>query len=1061
MRLRDWRGQFDLWPLRGAVFFALLWAAGAAAVAPDVTALRLAIEDLSAAFPESYARGPAYLERLEALVRARDAAGLAALQRDALLDNPLLRDFSRILLIKRDARRLGLPQNWEGNSSLPRAGYDNEIALLSAPWKRARLSTLYRPESGAFVGDLELHFDGDRLLFSMSDPDGPWAIYEMSLDAPTPTRLPLIDTPDVDNYEGCYLPDGNLIFASTAPFVGVPCVTGASHVTNLYRYDRDTGLIRRLTFEQDHNWCPVVLPNGRILYQRWEYSDIPHFASRILFHANPDGTEQMEFYGSNSYWPNSLFYARPIPGSATRFAAIVGGHHGVPRMGELVLFDTALGRREADGVVQRIPGRGKAVEPVLLDNLVDNSWPRFLHPWPLSDAYFLVSGQMTPQSPWGLYLADVFDNLVLIKELGRYALFEPVPVMSRPIPPVVPSKVDLERTDALVYMANVYEGPGLEGVPPGTVTSLRLFTYHFAYHGMGGQINRIGLDGPWDIKRVLGTTPVEPDGSAFFRMPANTPVSIQPLDAEGKAIQLMRSWMTAMPGETLSCVGCHESQNTAPPPSATRAARRAPTEITPWRGPTRGFSFVREVQPVLDAQCVSCHDGTPDAPSPDFRARPPIHPDAGDAAYRDGTTFTPAYLALRRYARTPTMESDMHLPPPYEFHADTTHLVQRLQQYPCGATLCDESWDRLITWIDLGAPAHGTWREIVGDEKVLHQRDRRRAMAALYAPGTDNDPEAIITGDVSVEQVEQPVQTGQVKQGDPLARQEVDLPLPERHIALGDGVTLELTLLPAGAFMMGAPDGPPDERPIHTQRIEDPFWIGRFEVTNAQYARFDPEHDSRLEHGDFLHFSVEERGYPLNDPDQPVTRVRWRDALAFCDWLSEKTGETFSLPTEAQWEYACRAGTDTALWYGAVADDFTAKANLADYALAHIDTFEPWGLPSGALAPWRPAVMDVNDGYRVSAPVGSYQPNPWGLHDMHGNVAEWTRSVFRPYPYAPDDSESRDAPGRRVVRGGSWYDTPQRARAAARRAYHPWQPVFDVGFRVVAPAQDAQPPGAK
>lgn len=1018
-----------------------------AAYAPSVEAVRLAVADLYATFPEAYARGPAYLEALDALEGADHDKALTALQREALLDNPLLR-FERLVLIKRGERQLGLPQNWEGNSSLPRTGYDNEIAVLSGPWTAPEMSTLYRPATRVFVGDLELHFDADRLLFSMSNAHGPWRIFELAADGGEPTPVRLIDEPDVDNYEACYLPDGNIIFASTAPFVGVPCVTGASHVTNLYRYDRDTGHIRRLTFEQDHNWCPVVLPNGRVLYLRWEYSDIPHFASRILFHMNPDGTGQMEYYGSNSYWPNALFYARPFPGSSTRFAAIVGGHHGVPRMGELVLFDVTLGRHEAEGVIQRIPGRGHDVEPVLLDNLVDDSWPRFLHPWPLSDHYFLVSAKLTPDAPWGIYLADVFDNLVLIKELEGYALFEPIPLQPRPKAPVIPCKVNLERSDALVYLADIYAGPGLAGVPQNTVKALRLFTYHFAYHGMGGQVNRIGLDGPWDIKRVLGTVTVEPDGSAFFRIPANTPISIQPLDEEGKAIQLMRSWMTAMPGETLSCVGCHEPQNTVPPLEAAAAARREPSEITPWYGPVRGFSFIREVQPVLDAYCVSCHEETQDESPPDLRPRDPVHPDAGDAAYREGTTFTPSYLALRRYVRTPTMESDMHLPPPYEFHADTTHLVQLLRQGHHGVQLSDEAWDRLITWIDLGAPAHGTWHEIVGPEKVFHQRDRRRAMQAAYAPGSDDDPEEIVPGPewapVAPARPVHPAHQARRIQKEPHSPA-----LPERSLDLGGGVTLELALIPRGELIMGDPEGRPDEWPAHEQDIAAPFWLGRFEVMNAQYARFNPEHDSRLEHGDFLQFSVEERGYPLNRPEQPVVRVSWRDAMAFCDWLSELTGENVTLPTEAQWEYACRAGTASAFWFGGLNDDFTDKANMADYSLAHIDSFEPWGLPAGALAPWRPAVMELNDGHRVSAPAGSYRPNPWGLYDMHGNAAEWTRCDYRPYPYRADGGRrTHETMTRKTVRGGSWYDTPHRARSAARRAYHPWQPVFDVGFRV-------------
>jgi cytochrome c553 len=226
---------------------------------------------------------------------------------------------------------------------------------------------------------------------------------------------------------------------------------------------------------------------------------------------------------------------------------------------------------------------------------------------------------------------EVFDKHgFLIKEIPDYALLEPIPLRAVKRPPAIPSKVDLARRDAQVYLADIYAGPGLAGIPRGTVKQLRLFTYHFAYHGMGGQNNRVGLDGPWDIKRVLGTVPVQADGSALFSVPANTPISIQPLDAEGKALQLMRSWLTAMPGETLSCVGCHERQNSGPPAKATLASQKAPDAIKPWYGPTRGFAFSREVQPVLDHYCVSCHDGGPNKTIPDFRALPPVHPPAPD-----------------------------------------------------------------------------------------------------------------------------------------------------------------------------------------------------------------------------------------------------------------------------------------------------------------------------------------------------------------------------------------------------------------------------------------------
>ncbi len=198
---------------------------------------------------------------------------------------------------------------------------------------------------------------------------------------------------------------------------------------------------------------------------------------------------------------------------------------------------------------------------------------------------------------------------------------------------------------------------------------------------------------------------------------------------------------------------------------------------------------------------------------------------------------------------------------------------------------------------------------------------------------------------------------------------------------------------------------------------------------------------------------MEERGYPLNGPKQPVARVSWNEAMAFCAWLSEKTGGQFTLPDEAQWEFACRAGTATPMWYGETNADFAAVANLADKSLSKVDTFDPWKLPSGAIHPWRPAIDTVNDGNRVSATVGSYAANPWGLFDMHGNVAEWTRSMYRPYPWHADDGRN-DTSGQaeRAVRGGSWYDRPVRARGAFRQHYAPWQRIFDVGFRVVCTA---------
>jgi hypothetical protein len=957
--------------------------------------LALAIDDLCETFKDRYPRGAEFRQRRAAL---RSSADFQQLRQEALLANPLL-DFDRLLLVKRSANKLGLPNNYEGNSSLTQDGYTNEIAVLSPVRPEGKLTSLYRPSGGRFVGDMRLHFDADRLLFSMPSLHRRWQVFEVRTDGSGLQALPLINEPDVDCYDACYLPGGRIIFSSTAPFTGVPCVRGSAHVANLFRLDPD-GKIRQLTVDQDHDWCPTPLPNGRVLYLRWEYTDLPHAFSRILFHMNPDGTEQMEFYGSGSYWPASMFYAKPIPGHGTKFVAIVGGHHELPRMGDLVLFDTAKGRFEADGVVQRIPGRGRKVEPAMLDLPIGQTWPKFLHPFPLSEKYFLVSCQPSPNAPWGIYLADVFDNLVLIREQPGFALFEPIPIRKAVCPPVLADKVVLPGDEAEVLLADVYAGPGLKGVPRGAIRSLRLVSYHFAYQGMGGEPDAPGLDGPWDVKRVLGTVPVCADGSARFRIPAYTPISLQPLDADGQAVQLMRSWFTAMPGEVVSCVGCHESQNTTPPNRQTLAARQPAETIRPWHGPARGFDFRREVQPVLDQRCVGCHEALKD--------QPPRPMQDNRNAYNLASRFTPSYYALRRLVRTPTRESDMHLLAPWEFHAETTRLVQLLRHGPCQATLDAEAWDRLITWIDLGAPAHGTWTDICGAQRVAPQAQRRAELRLRYA-GMAEDPEAV---PIAYRPPTVPVRSTERTPAPKPARLAAAKPHPIKtlFIPLSDRITLELA------------------------HLETNVWMGQFEVSNEQFALFDPTHDSGLEFGDYIQFSPGERGWSLARPRQPVVRVSWNAATAFCRWLSAKTGRRFRLPTEAEWEYGCRAGTTTPFWYGTLDTDFSRHANLSDRTHQAVDPFG-WAGRTEVIPPWRPADTRFDDHARVSTTVGSYAANPWGFYDMHGNVAEWTSSV--------------GGPDRMVVCGGSWYDPPARCQSDRRQGYRPEQGVYDVGFRVV------------
>ena len=254
----------------------------------------------------------------------------------------------------------------------------------------------------------------------------------------------------------------------------------------------------------------------------------------------------------------------------------------------------------------------------------------------------------------------------------------------------------------------------------------------------------------------------------------------------------------------------------------------------------------------------------------------------------------------------------------------------------------------------------------------------------------------------------------------------------QRTLDLGNGVKLDMIRVPAGDFVMGEADGQSDASPATIVRIERPFWMSRCEVTNQQFRQFDTRHDSRFEHRTSWIFSEEYLGWPLNRPEQPVVRVSWEQSMAYCQWLSAKTGLRFTLPTEAQWEYACRAGTETPFFFGKADADFAAYGNLADVNIRNL-----------AYEAWRPKPPDIvprddrfDDQALVTAAVGSYRPNAWGLCDMHGNVAEWTRTAYRGYPYQDGDGRNEAQPnGPKVVRGGSWRDRPKLCTSAARWRY--------------------------
>jgi sulfatase modifying factor 1 len=290
-----------------------------------------------------------------------------------------------------------------------------------------------------------------------------------------------------------------------------------------------------------------------------------------------------------------------------------------------------------------------------------------------------------------------------------------------------------------------------------------------------------------------------------------------------------------------------------------------------------------------------------------------------------------------------------------------------------------------------------------------------------------------------------------------------------RPVETANSIGMKLRLIPAGEFMMGSPEEEKgrgnDESPLHRVRITKPFYLGMVEVTVAQFRRFvdatgyrtDAEKDDKggwgytgREERPFLQdprYTWRDTGFPQSD-DSPVVNASWNDAAAFCEWLGRKEGMAYVLPTEAEWEYACRAGTDSRFSYGDVAEEMAEAGNVSD--LAANEKFALW-MTISKVDREKMGTAKHRDGHVFTAPVGRFRPNAFGLYDMHGNVWEWCSDRDDPeyYRVSPTDDPIGPAEGSsRIRRGGSWLHSADFARSAARRRYPPTGRNSPNGFRV-------------
>ena len=588
------------------------------------------------------------------------------------------------------------------------------------------------------IRDPDVSYDGERILFAWkkSSQGDDYHLYEMDRASGDIRQLTFGE--DLADYEAAYLANGDIVFNSTRCVQRVDCFS--TPVSNLFLCDKDGRYMRRIGYDQVHTNYPTVLDDGRVIYTRWDYNDRGQVYPQPLFVMNPDGTEQTEMYGNNSFFPTSILHARGISGTG-KIVGILSGHHTMqqgkpaiinPRKAKNCPLNTPV----VDCGIEYLVDVAPEYETAFRKDHLGQDGDVYQYPYPLSENEFIVGARLGTAEHFSLYYLKTDEKPRLLVSDPAISCNQPVPLTPRPRPPVIASRVDYTRKTGTFSMQDIYFGEAIKGIERGTIKKLRVIALEYRAEtndkmAGDGKYSANGITGPggrgdvympvslglgsWDVKRVLGDATVYDDGSAYFEVPARTPVYFQALDEKGHAVQTMRSWSTLMPGEHFGCVGCHENKLETPPPMSgtSMAVANGVEKLEEFYGPPRGFSFPHEIQPILDKRCVSCHNAS--HAKLDLTDR--MFNDHGrdwSVSYRNLTHRDSSYISIIGAQSIPEML------PPYFAGASQSMLVEHLEtghtQIPTSAgelVLSDEEMDKIACWIDLLAPFAGDYRENV------------------------------------------------------------------------------------------------------------------------------------------------------------------------------------------------------------------------------------------------------------------------------------------------------------------------------------------------------------
>jgi cytochrome c553 len=531
------------------------------------------------------------------------------------------------------------------------------------------------------IRDPVLNHAATRILFAWRKGSDPYYhLHDCRLDG---SDLRQLSDGPWDDFEPSHLPDGGIVFVSNRCKRWVNC--WLTQVATLHRCDADGHNLEMLSANLEQDNTPWPLPDGRILFQRWEYIDRSQVHYHHLWTTNPDGTNQMVYYGNQT--PGIVMIdAKPIPQTDHIVSIFSPGHGQVEHAGQLVTLSPRLGPDDPDAV------------------RVLNPAADFRDPWPLASDAFLVARGAELLAMDGTGATTPLYTLPDAERTAGYWLHEPRPVLPSPLEKRIARHTDAARATGRLILSNILEGRNMQGVQPGEIRKLLVLEPLPKPINYTGGMDPLTYGGSFTLERVVGTVPVEPDGSAYLELPARRSFFFVALDKNDLAVKRMQSFLTVQPGEVTSCIGCHEQRTrTSQPPLPPQALNRPPSTITPLPGVPEVFDFPRDIQPILDAACVPCHDYDKSARGGPCAGKLILTGDRGPVFSHSYFMLTIAGLFSDGRNRAASNAA------PRTLGSAASRLLQLIDGSHYGATVTPHQATLLRLWIDAAATYPGTY----------------------------------------------------------------------------------------------------------------------------------------------------------------------------------------------------------------------------------------------------------------------------------------------------------------------------------------------------------------